>query len=166
MGITGSLIVLQNGHGSALIGEDLVLFRYKHGDYIPETGLSPEEIEALNRSYSHATFHLSQLLGNQDGHFRWGKGEEFPIKDRIRNVTQNESRLLAELRTDNNEWKWDGIDLDYRFRIGPEGEIFALESTKDPARVIAVGKPTFEPELLKRANVMTLQVPAEPKVLE
>ncbi|KAH6911847.1 hypothetical protein BKA70DRAFT_1219930 [Coprinopsis sp. MPI-PUGE-AT-0042] len=139
MGITGSLIVLQNGHGNALIGDDPLLARH---------------------------LHLSQLLGNQDGHFRWGKGEEFPIKDRIRNVTQTKAVSLAELRTDNNEWKWDGIDLDYRFRIGPEGELFALESTKDPARVIAIGKPTFEPELRKRANVMTLQVPPEPKVLE
>ncbi|KAH6907569.1 hypothetical protein BKA70DRAFT_1401003 [Coprinopsis sp. MPI-PUGE-AT-0042] len=127
MGTVGSIVALQNGHGDVHVGIDALRFRYKHVTQMPPLT-------------------LNQLLGNQNGHFRWGMDDP-TFHGRVRNFTLNESRLLAELRTDDNKWVWDGIDLDRRFRIGPKGELFALDSTKDDAKVIAVGRALPRPDL-------------------
>ncbi|KAH6911845.1 hypothetical protein BKA70DRAFT_1219927 [Coprinopsis sp. MPI-PUGE-AT-0042] len=150
MGTVGSIVALRNGHGDVHVGlgtdSDALNFSYKHGEHIAQTtGLTPEEMKARILSYSNATFDLHQLLGNQIGHLRWGMNDP-ALHGRARNFTLNESRLLVELRTDDNKWVWDCVDLDHRFKIGTRGEIFALESTKDDAKIIATGRASPRPD--------------------
>lgn len=149
--------MLQNGHADVQVdaGQNTLSFSYKRGGPISYTDtVSQKDAKTLILSYKHATFDLAQLLANHDGHLRWGgyDRDRRDLDERTRNWTLNETRLLAEFRTDHGEWKWDGIDLTYRFRIGDEGELFALKSPEEGAMIMATGKPVSQSDWLKDAN--------------
>ncbi|KAH6911848.1 hypothetical protein BKA70DRAFT_1560099 [Coprinopsis sp. MPI-PUGE-AT-0042] len=90
MGLATSLpavptVTLQNGDCyRGLPTKTAIYFRYMPGvhRHFPSTGASYDEMVAYFLSYENVTFDFNELLGNQDGHFRWGGGHKFPAQRR------------------------------------------------------------------------------------
>jgi hypothetical protein len=141
-----SLLMVENGHAFVKVDSDKkrLLFSYKSG--APPTNynlLSPKQKKAWYDSCKKATFDLVQLLGNHNGHLRWG-GVKCGLTDTgARNWSMNETRLLVELEADKGKWRWDGIDLSSRFKVGNGGQILALTHFvfENDGMILATGRP-------------------------
>jgi CVNH domain len=156
--------MLQNGHADVQLDveQQRLSFSYKRGNLVSHT-VTHKEVHKSMLSYHHATFDLAQLFANHDGHIRWGTTganilDKQNLSERTRNWTLNETRLLVELRTDHGDsWKWDAIDLNYRFRIGEGGELVAIRlgipSEEDGEAVVAVATPVSQADWLKPMDV-------------
>jgi hypothetical protein len=143
--------MVKSGHSFVEVNaaKSHLLFSYKSGALPAKLTLSTPEAEAWYNSCKKATFDFVKLFGNHDGHLRWGgiEPDKDDLKAGARKWTLNETRLLVELQAYNGEWRWDGIDLNSRFKVGDAGEILALThfDFEDDGMILATGTPVSQP---------------------